>query len=90
MEEFRQQMEQTLRNLQGTSLQNHTRYESSFSRHSSTAIERFEVPSSSNFMASKYQTISYFDEPPSYEYPPSYEEAKLIKTYCKLKPNFFE
>ena len=53
-------------------------------------IERFEVPSSSNFMASKYQTISYFDEPPSYEYPPSYEEAKLIKMYCKLKPNFFE
>ena len=86
MEEFRQQMEQTLRNLQGTSLQNHTRYESSFSRHSPTAIERFEVPSSSNFMASKYQTIL----PPSYEYPPSYEEAKLIKTYCKLKPNFFE
>ena len=83
MEEFRQQIEQTLRNLQGTSLQNHT-------RHSSTAIERFEIPSSSNFMASKYQTISYFDEPPSYEYPPSYEEAKLIKMYCKLKPNFFE
>ena len=49
MEEFRQQMEQTLRNLQGTSLQNHTRYESSFSRHSSTAIERFEVPSSKHY-----------------------------------------
>ena len=83
MEEFRQQIEQTLRNLQETSLQNHTRYESSFSRHP-TAIERFEIPSLSNFMASKYQKILYLDEPPSYEYSPTYEEAKLIKKYYKL------
>ena len=73
---------QTLRTLQGTPLENLTRSDenSSASRHSST----IEIPSPRNFRASKHQAIIYFDEPPSYEHPPSYEEAKLIQKYYKL------
>ena len=76
---------QTLRTLQGTPLENITRSDenSSASGHSSI----IEIPSPRNFRASKHQAIIYFDEPPSYEHPPSYEEAKLIQKYYKLPKN---
>ena len=32
-----------------------------------------------------HQTTSlYLDQPPSYEYPPTYEEARIIKKYYKF------
>ena len=37
-----------------------------------------------NYRTKKYQTTSYFDQPPSYEYPPTYEEAKIIQKYYKF------
>ena len=36
-------------------------------------------------MASKYQKILYLDEPPSYEYLSTYEEAKAIINYLETE-----
>ena len=76
---------QTLRTLQGTPLENPPRSDENLSNYSASGhSSAIEIPSPRNLSASKHQTILYFDEPPSYEHPPSYEEAKLILKYYKL------
>ena len=82
MEQLRQQ---TLRTLQGTPLENPPRSDENLSNYSASGhSSAIEIPSPRNLSASKHQAILYFDEPPSYEHPPSYEEAKLILKYYKL------
>ena len=73
---------QTLRTLQGTSLENPARSDENYSTSGHTSA--IQIPAPRNVRASKHQTILYFDDPPSYEHPPSYEEAKLILKYYKL------